>query len=325
MGTPRGKILNEIKTMSLNERSQQRLHQVKSKDLCNIWSGLQKGFQRSNVNDMMITNEKDTCEDVIDEDGKLQIEVLQDEGTDNRSINELQKQICKLCVSLQGSVITRQMSLDDLYEVESNLKSSIALCNANRIRKTGFPLDLVSVVASESVDDEDFYGSVEKAFEMEDEEDEVFNMMEENLSDMTSSPVPYHDEVSNSENPSIKSFEDFVLKLCSPGSLEKIRSGRLLSISDLQLPNNLTSPEIFYFPIDVIISVFDDEAKQLVNQFFERVKPMWKCVICCDVTDTSSLVTCNGCLRYFHLNCLEFPEESFGVWNCSDCRSRVSV
>lgn len=51
--------------------------------------------------------------------------------------------------------MTRDVSFDDLTRVEQRLKSCVALCSAHGLRKSGYPLALINVVAEDDDDDDD--------------------------------------------------------------------------------------------------------------------------------------------------------------------------
>ena len=70
--------------------------------------------------------------------------------TDSRTPHELLQEVINTCVALQGSLITRDVSFDDLLSIESMLKESLATSTSHRRRTSGYPVKLSTEMSTKT-------------------------------------------------------------------------------------------------------------------------------------------------------------------------------
>lgn len=67
-----------------------------------------------------------------------------DVDADTRTPQQLLQDVVNTCIALQGSLVTRDVSVESLLSIESSLKSALATSSSHKIRKTGYPVTLTS-------------------------------------------------------------------------------------------------------------------------------------------------------------------------------------
>ena len=104
----------------------------------------EEGFE----NDDSVTNNEwsKPCERSSDRE-QLQVEVVHDvDGVpDTRTSQQVLQDVVNTCIALQGSLVTRDVSLPLLITIESTLKDALATCASQKLRRSGYPVTIASM------------------------------------------------------------------------------------------------------------------------------------------------------------------------------------